>query len=146
VLEAVRAADLITIGPGSLFSSVLPNLLVDGVAQALKESRALKVLVANLMTQPGETDGLSGPGHVRAVVEHAGPVVDVVLINGTAPPEELVERYRGRGAEALVYPRRELIEAGVIPVEADLLQAGTRIRHDGRKLARCLVSLARTGL
>lgn len=146
VLEAIRDADLITIGPGSLFSSVLPNLLVDGVAQALQETRALKVLVSNLMTQPGETDGMDCVDHTRAVIEHVGPLVDVVLVNGRSPDPELLQRYAKKNQYPVAIDRRALIEMGVIPVEADLLKEGGRIRHDSRKLARCLLKLARTGL
>jgi uncharacterized cofD-like protein len=146
VLEAIREADLVTIGPGSLYSSVLPNLLVDGVAEALRESRALKVLIANLMTQPGETDGMSAVDHVRAVVQHAGPVVDVALVNAREPDAELQLRYARKHQFPVEMDRRALIEAGVIPVEADLLKEGPRIRHDSRKVARCLLRLARNGL
>jgi uncharacterized cofD-like protein len=146
VIDAIRRADLIAIGPGSLYSSVLPNLLVDGVGQALGESRALKVLVANLMTQPGETDGMDGVDHARAVIEHVGPVVDVVLMNGLRPAAELIARYADKGQHPVPADRRRLIELGVIPLEADLLKHGERIRHDSRKVARCLLKLARNGL
>lgn len=146
VLEAIASADLITIGPGSLYSSVLPNLLVDGVAQALRETRALKVLIANLMTQPGETDGMDAVDHVRAVTEHVGPVVDVVLINGRPPRPERLDWYARKGQHPVAADRRKLIELGVIPFEADLLKDAERIRHDSGKVARCLLTLARNGL
>jgi uncharacterized cofD-like protein len=146
VLDALRTADLIAIGPGSLYSSVLPNLLVDGVAQALRETRALKVLVSNLMTQPGETDGMDCLDHARAVVEHVGPVIDVVLINGRPPTEAQLVRYRDKAQFPVAVDRRALIELGLIPVEADLLRTGARIRHDSRKVASCLLQLARNGL
>ena len=146
VVEALHRADLITIGPGSLYSSLLPNLLVDGVAQALRETRALKVLIANLMTQPGETDGMDCVDHVRAVTEHVGPVVDVVLLNIREPARGGLEHYAMKGQYPVAVDRRGLIELGVIPVEADLLKEGPRIRHDSRKVARCLLKLARNGL
>jgi uncharacterized cofD-like protein len=146
LIEALHAADLITIGPGSLYSSVLPNLLVDGVARALKETRALKVMVANLMTQPGETDGMDCLDHVRAVLDHVGPVLDAVLVNAKAPEPEAMRRYARRGAFPVTVDRRALISAGVIPIEADLLKEGSKIRHDSRKVARCLLKMARSGL
>jgi uncharacterized cofD-like protein len=146
LLESIHTADLIVIGPGSLYSSVLPNLLVDGVAQALRETRALKVMVSNLMTQPGETDGMDCLDHVRAIIEHAGPVLDAVLINGTQPPPDSIQRYSHKGAYVIPVNRRALISAGVVPVEADLLKAGSKIRHDSRKVARCLLKMARCGL
>lgn len=146
LLHALRAAHLIAIGPGSLYSSVLPNLLVDGVAQTLRESRALKVLVANLMTQPGETEGMDCLAHVQAVLEHVGPVVDVVLVNATPPSPQALERYARRGSFPVLADRRALLSAGVVPVEADLLRPGANVRHDGGKVARCLLKLARQGL
>lgn len=146
LLEAIAEADLITLGPGSLYSSVLPNLLVEGVAEALRSTRALKVLVANLMSQPGETDGMSCVDHVRAVQSHVGSVVDAVLVNGARPEEEALGRYANRGAHPVHVDRRALIDAGVIPVEADLLRTGRRIRHDSHKVARCLLTIARWGL
>lgn len=146
VIEAINDADLITLGPGSLYSSVLPNLLVDGVAKALKETRALKVMVANLMTQPGETDGMSGIDHVKAVIEHVGPVVDVVLFNATPPSPELLEKYAKKGSAPVLADRRKLLDLGVIPIEADLLRQGKHIRHDSGKVARCLLKLARNGI
>ncbi len=146
VLEAIYNADLITIGPGSLFSSVMPNLLVDGVAQALRESRGLKVYLSNLMTQPGETDGMNCLDHVRTILQHVGPVIDVALCNAALPPDDVVRWYAHRGSLPVAVDRRALIELGVIPVEADLLKGGRFIRHDASKVARCLVKLARTGV
>ncbi len=146
LLEAIYTADLIAIGPGSLYSSLMPNLLVDGVARALCETRALKVMVAKLMTQPGETYGMDFLDHVRAVIDHVGPVLDAVLINGTRPPEEACKRYALKGQFPVRVDRRALISAGVVPVEADLLKDCPRIRHDSRKVARCLLKMARSGL
>jgi uncharacterized cofD-like protein len=146
ILEAIADADLITIGPGSLYSSVLPNLLVDGVAKALRETRALKVMIANMMTEPGETDGMDCQAHVRAVLDHVGHVIDVVLHNGARPEPGALEQYGRKGSAPVVADRRALLDLGVIPIEADLLKTGARIRHDGRKVARCLLKLARTGL
>lgn len=146
VLEAIEEADLITLGPGSLYSSILPNLLVDGVADALKSSRALKVMVANLMTQPGETDGMGCLEHVKALQEHVGGVIDVVLLNGTSPSEGAVERYAKQGSRVVAPDPEALRALGLLPVVADLIKVGPRIRHDSVKLARCLLNLARTGV
>ena len=146
LLQSIAEADLITLGPGSLYSSVLPNLLVGGVAEALKTSRAMKVLVGNLMTQPGETDGMSQVEHVRAIQDHAGPILDAVLINATTPEDGVLDRYVRRGAEIVESEPRALLKLGVIPVFADLVKAGPRMRHDSSKLARCLLKLARAGI
>jgi len=146
VLDAIEAADLICIGPGSLYSSVLPNLLVDGVVGALKRARAIKVLIANLMTQPGETDGMDCADHVKAIIEHVGPAIDAVLVNTAPLPAEALERYARRSSFPVSFDRRAVLKIGVIPVEADLLRDGPRIRHDGRKVARQLMKVARSGL
>ncbi|MHB8879866.1 MAG: gluconeogenesis factor YvcK family protein [Myxococcaceae bacterium] len=146
LLEAISKADLVVIGPGSLYSSVLPNLLVAGVAEALHEARALRVLVSNLMTQPGETGGMSGEDHLDAVLEHAGPVVDAVLYNGVMPGPEVLARYERQGSHPVCVDRDALVSRGVIPLEADLVRQGDRVRHDSRKLGRCVVELARAGV
>jgi uncharacterized cofD-like protein len=142
VLQAIASADLVTLGPGSLYSSVLPNLLVDGVAEALQSTGARRVLVANLMTEPGETPGMSALDHLRAVLEHAGPVVDVVLLNSAPLGASRLERYARQGAEPVPSDLERIRALGVVPIEADLLRAGPRLRHDARKLGRALLSVA----
>lgn len=141
VLEAIASADLVTLGPGSLYSSVLPNLLVDGVAEALQATRARRILVANLMTEPGETGGMAAVDHVRAVLEHAGPVVDVVLLNSAPLGLTRVDRYAREGAEPVRTDLERIRALGVVPVEADLLRGGLRLRHDPRKLGKALLSV-----
>jgi uncharacterized cofD-like protein len=141
VLEAIAAADLVTLGPGSLYSSVLPNLLVAGVVEALQATRARRVLVANLMTEPGETGGMTAVDHVRAVLEHAGPVVDVVLLNSAPLGAARLDLYARQGAEPVQSDLPRLQALGVVPVEADLLTAGPRLRHDSRKLGKTLLSV-----
>ncbi len=102
-VAALRDADLIFLGPGSLFTSVVPNLLVPGIARAVADRRGLLVFVANLMTQPGETAGLSVADHVEAVLRHApGCAPDVVLVNDRAPSEAVRSRYAAEGAEPLL--------------------------------------------
>jgi len=146
LIEAIRDADLVTIGPGSLFSSALPNLLVEGVAKALQETSALRVLVANLMTQPGETDDMDCAAHVRAITSHVGPVLDAVLVNAAPIPHSLLLDYAVKGSVPVTVDRRAVLEAGVAPIEADLLRRGSRVRHDSGKVARCLLRLAQHGL
>jgi len=141
VLEAIASADLVTLGPGSLYSSVLPNLLVDGVAEALRTTRARRVLVANLMTEPGETGGMSALDHLRAVLEHAGPVVDVVLLNCAPLGAGRLERYARQGAEPVRVDLESIRAQGVVPIEADLIRPGPRLRHDARKLGEALLSV-----
>src|SRR2546423_1624566 len=89
-IEAIAAADMIVIGPGSLYTSVLPNLLIKDLADALRASKALRVYICNVMTQPGETEGYSAEQHLAAIVEHAGLVVDVMIMNGRRPSEQIL--------------------------------------------------------
>src|SRR4029453_11285737 len=141
VLEAIASADLITPRPGSLYSSVLPNLLVDGVAEALRTTRARRILVANLMTEPGETAGMGVVDHVRAVLEHAGPVGDVALLNPPPRDAARLDRYARPGAEPVRTNLESIRALGVVPLEADLLKAGHQLRHDARKLGKTLISV-----
>lgn len=141
VLEAIASADLVTFGPGSLYSSVLPNLLVEGVAEALQTTRARRVMVANLMTEPGETGGMTAVDHVRAVLEHAGAVVDVALLNSAPFGAAPLDRYARAGAQPVRTDFARIRALGVVPVEADLLKTGTRLRHDAGKLGKALLSV-----
>lgn len=142
-LQAIEAADLIVIAPGSLYTSLVPILLVKDLAEAIAHSRARVVVVMNLMTEPGETDGYTAVDHLLAIRRHAAevPIHDVLL--NTAPiPERLIERYAGEGAVP-VSPDTELLRAmGYRPVEQDLLAVGLMVRHDPHKLARALLELA----
>ena len=148
-VEALRAADLILLGPGSLYTSIVPNLLIPGIRQALGEGRARTVLLLNLMTQPGETDGMDGIDHLRTVERLAGPradgrpLVDVVLANSTPPPAALLARYATSGAAPVRVDPRAFAAAGSELVEGDLLAPGELIRHDPDKLSRAVLALAR---
>jgi uncharacterized cofD-like protein len=146
ILDAIAEADLISIGPGSLYSSILPNLLVAGIAPALRQTRALRVLIANLMSEPGETDQMDCGAHVRAVLDHAGPILDAVLINAAPISEALLEKYAKRNSFPVAADREQLLRLGVMPIEANLLRRGVRIRHDSRRVARSLLRLVRSRL
>ena len=139
--EALEAADLIVIGPGSLYSSQVAVLLVGELPEAIGRSRARVVLVMNLMTEPGETDGHTGVDHLIALRRHAPAIaIHDVLVN-TAPiaPEQLA-RYAAQGAVP-VPPDAELLKAlGHSVVEDDLLAAGPVVRHDPVKLARAILA------
>jgi uncharacterized cofD-like protein len=146
VLEAIRSADLIILGPGSLFTSVVPNLLVRGVAAAIARSRAPRVLVGNLMTQPGETDGFSASDHLAAIMRLAGAgLVDYYLGNARAVSISLRRRYARDGATPVALHAAAIRSMGVTPVERDLLRedlADGKLRHHERKLARALLRIA----
>src|SRR5499427_3236418 len=127
-LEAIANADLITIGPGSLFTSLIPNLLVRGISEAIVESKATKVYICNLMTQANESLGLSAADHIRALNRHAqGPIFDYALINRTPVSDELKAKYALEGACQIVDDLEDVEAMGVIPVLGDYLEeAGVR--------------------
>lgn len=143
VKEAIRAADVVVLGPGSLYSSVIAPLLVEGVAASLQRTRALRIFVQNLMGQPGETEGLDAAGHVRAVLDHAGPVIDLVLVDALqALGPTRTRAYEARGQRPVRLDRRSLSSLGVVPVEAELLGTGRKVRHDPAKAAAAILGLA----
>ena len=140
VLEAIDQAHLVVLAPGSLYTSLLPNLLVPGVADALRSSPALKVLVANLMTEPGETDRFTLSDHVAAIVEHAGSgVVERLLINQRPVSARALKRYAAAGAHPVTQDLDRVSQWGVSVHEADLVGASEMVRHHPQKLGRALL-------
>jgi uncharacterized cofD-like protein len=142
-LTAIATADVIVIGPGSVYTSIVPNFLVKGIAAAVANSHAIKVYVCNVMTQPGETSGYSASDHVRAVLEQAGArIFDYVLVNQERPSETLLQRYAEEGSY-FVYPDVEKIKAlGLRPVVGDHISQTHVVRHDPQKLAHAVFNLA----
>ncbi len=146
VLEAIEEADLIVLGPGSLYTSVIPNLLVDGVVDALRRARGIKVYVCNVMTQYGETRGFRASDHVRVLLEQGGRgLFEYALVNTRRPRNQaLLARYSEEGAEP-VEPDVDAIRAlGVRPVAEDLISEDELVRHDPRKLGGALLQLLAT--
>jgi uncharacterized cofD-like protein len=142
-LAAIQQADLITVGPGSLYTSLIPNLLVSGIARAVAHSRAAKVYVCNLMTQPGETRGYTAADHVRALHEHAGcALFDFVILNTATFPGTMKRRYALEHAEPVVNDLDQVLALQVHPVLADLVADNRVARHDSPRLARLLLELA----
>lgn len=140
VMQAIEHANLILLGPGSLYTSVIPNLLVTGVADAIARSKAVRVYIPNLMTQPGETGGMSVADHVRAIHRHTRKkVIDWVVVNQREISPDIARRYRVQGAEQVRTDLRDLRELGVRWVFQDLLQEEGVVRHDSARLARFLV-------
>jgi len=144
-LAALLDADVVVLGPGSLYSSVIASGLADGIAEALRATAAARVLVMNLFTQPGETDGLGAAGHLAAVQLHLGDVVDVALVQRGLPPARVRAAYAARGAVPVEVDRAAVEALGVAPFAADLLAPGDLGRHDPQKLARALLAIARAG-
>ncbi|MCP4202046.1 MAG: uridine diphosphate-N-acetylglucosamine-binding protein YvcK [bacterium] len=144
-VRAIAEADLILLGPGSLYTSILPNLLISGIAEALGESRAGIALVLNLMTQPGETDGMDAMTHLEALRRLGGnDLVDLVLAHRGEHPETLLKRYKQAGAEP-VRAVETLPWGSDLPrlVLADLAEEGDFIRHDPAKLRQAVLQLVR---
>ncbi len=140
VLEAIARADLILIGPGSLYTSILPNLLVSGVAEAIESSSATRVYIANLMTQPGETDGYSLADHVRAIYSHTRrKLFDWVVANNQPVSQEVARRYSSSGAEPVRVDLAELQRMGVRCLLDHLLAEHGVVRHDAARLSQLLV-------
>ena len=141
-LEAIARADLITIGPGSLFTSLIPNLLVHGIAKAIADSPATKVYICNLMTQANESLGLTAADHIRALNRHAGQqIFDYALINRTPVSDELKAKYALEGACQIVADLDAIEALGVIPVLGDYLEEAGVARHNTTRVASDLVQL-----
>ena len=140
VLAALREADLILVGPGSLYTSILPNLLVEEVAEVIAYSKATRVYVANLMTQPGETQHYSVADHVRAIYEHTRPnLFDFAVVNRSAVVPRLLRRYRAQGAEPVDPSIDELAEMQLNCVTGDFLRQDGVVRHDEVRLSQLLL-------
>lgn len=146
-LMAIKQADLITLGPGSLYTSVIPNLLVSDLCKAIYDSPAMKVYFVNLMWQPGETIDLAASEHVEAIHNHADcKLIDCVVVNAEAIPARLQKKYARANVQPVVNDFTRLTKMGVKVVTADLIgEEGAvhqKIRHDSEKLARIVVDLA----
>jgi len=140
VLEAIRRANLILIGPGSLYTSILPNLLVSGVAEAIEKSSATRILVANLMTQPGETQGFSLADHVRVIYGHTRrKFFDWIVASNQLISPEVARRYRRHGAEPVRVDIQDLQRFGMRCLLDNLLEEQGVVRHDSARLSQLLI-------
>jgi len=145
-LAALAEADLITLGPGSLFTSVVPNLLVEGIPQAIRQSRALKAYFVNLMWQPGETMGFRASDHVRAIHQHAGGrMLDYAVINIRPIPSALKKAYAKTEALPVENDIDTLFQMGLQVMAGNLAQLSGKVRHDPASLAAVVVKLAQEG-
>jgi len=139
-LEAIRLADAIIMGPGSVFTSIVPNFLVDGIADAVDKSKAVKIYVCNVMTQPGETDNFTASDHLQALARHAPGkrLFDYVLLNKETPTTEILERYEKYG-QRFVTPDVDNIRAlGYTPVAVNLISQTDIVRHDPARLTEAI--------
>lgn len=143
-ITAIEEADMIILGPGSLYTSVIPNLLVKDTAEAIRRSSALKIYICNAMTQPGETVGYSAADHVQAIIEHAGPgLIDYALINVKSIPKEMLERYQEEGASPVEADTARVKALGVTPLTSPLILTQDYVRHDAEQLASIVLGLLR---
>lgn len=139
VLQSIEEADLIILGPGSLYTSIIPNLLVSGVADAIKKSKAPKIYVCNVMTQPGETDEYTAYEHVQAILKHGG-VMDYCIVNTEQADEEILKRYYEDGAAPVFVDEEKFKNTGIRLIRASLLNSsGNLARHDHESLAACIM-------
>ena len=143
VLQAIARADAIIMGPGSLYTSILPNLLVPGVAKAVSRSAAVKILVCNVMTQPGETDGFAVSAHLQALKAQTGlDLANFVVANTEAPSAEVSRRYAAKGQYPVAMDRDAVEAMGARLIRARLLETRDGlVRHDPARLARTLIRL-----
>ena len=139
-IEAIEQADLIIMGPGSLYTSVIPNLLIPEIAESIARTRAPRVYIANLMTQPGETAHYALSEHIRAIQDHVrSRVIDSVVANMRQVSPEVAERYRAQGAAPVAIDADRVAKLKVKLVTGDLLEEHSVIRHNSERLARLLV-------
>lgn len=144
-IEAIENAQLILLGPGSLYTSIIPNLLTDGVARAIAQSDAVKLYVLNVATEEGETEGYAASDHVRAIFEHAGcRLFDYCLANNQAMPAALAARYAAHGVAQTHIDAEELEIMGVTTVSRPMLDASNEYaHHDGALLAAEIMEIFR---
>jgi uncharacterized cofD-like protein len=143
VLGAIGAADVVILGPGSFYTSILATLIVPGIAEAIVATQALKIFVCNLMTEPGETDGFGVAAHLDALRAHGLPpeALNHVVLSDAPIPQKVLARYVAQGAEP-VSPDFAITAGGPLVVTADLLAPGPIVRHDPDKIGRFLCALA----
>jgi len=143
-LKAIRAADVITVGPGSLYTSILPNLLVSRVAAAIGESQATKIFICNLMTQPGETDNYSARQHLETIKNYAPEIhFDFVIVNDRRITKEQAQRYAQEGAYQIGIDDDAIdavLDQSTRVIRTNLLEDGEKVRHDSTLLARVVLA------
>ena len=144
VIDALDQADVIVLGPGSLYTSILPNLLVRGICQAIQRSNALKIYVCNVMTQPSETEDYSVSDHIRALEDHSCKgIIDLCIVNNSVIPDDIREKYQNDGADQVVIDRETVENAGIRIIEGDYASLRNNlVRHDPHKLAEAVIKAA----
>ncbi|KPK96763.1 MAG: hypothetical protein AMJ95_12420 [Omnitrophica WOR_2 bacterium SM23_72] len=142
-IKAIQEAQIIILGPGSLYTSIIPNLLIKEITEAVHAAGAIKIYVCNVMTQPGETDGYSAFDHVKALINHSHPrVIDYCIVNTGEVPQEILKRYAQQNSYIVVNDRKKIQNMGYRVIEDDfgIIEEGV-IRHDPEKLAEIILGL-----
>lgn len=142
-VEAIKEADAIILGPGSLYTSVIPNLLVKEVSKALKEAKAIRIYISNIMTQEGETDDYEAVDHIKAIFKHGGSgIIDYVATNTQEINQAIKERYLQKNAKPVLVNEKKIMDMNVNVVEGDFITVKNGfVRHDPDKLARFLMEI-----
>jgi uncharacterized cofD-like protein len=141
-VQAIRDADAILCGPGSLYTSLIPNLLVPQIAEAIINSDAVKMFICNVMTQPGETDGYSVSDHLTAIHDHVGHhLFDYVIVNNGEIPPQVLSKYAEQGSKAVHLDLEEVTKKGYRVIADHLVLFRTYLRHDAEKLSEHIYQL-----
>lgn len=141
-IDAIMEADAVILGPGSLYTSIIPNILIDDIKSSLKNTKALKIYVSNIMTQPGETDGYSVLSHIKAINKHAGGrIIDSVVVNEGSLDKDLEGKYSDKKSYLVKYDKDNLENEGIGIIKGDFINIQNgHIRHDTEKLASILIN------
>lgn len=142
VIETIAGADAIVIGPGSLFTSIMPNLLVPGLVEAIRQSQAKVIFVCNVMTQPGETDSYTASDHVEAIYRHVGAgLFDMIIVNSAVLPDVVLQQYASQNAHPVTVDVEKLHQLGLTVIARNFLQDSTYARHDPDLVAMQILAL-----
>jgi uncharacterized cofD-like protein len=147
VINVIHDADIIVIGPGSLYTSIMPNLLVKGVVEAIKSTNAPKVYISNIMTQPGETDNYNVYNHIEAINKHVGEnIIDIIISNNEILSEDILKNYRQDGARQVLLDAgqmEKLYDMGIMTIETSLVEVKKNyVRHDAQQISKIVIDLA----
>jgi uncharacterized cofD-like protein len=141
-LTTIAEADIIVLGPGSLYTSIIPNLIIKGMPEAIVNSSAYKIYVCNVMTQPGETDGFSASDHIRVLTEHSNPdIINACILNNASVPEIALQRYHAELSFPVAADVEKIKNMGYKVVATDLLGIDNYVRHDSKKMTQTLIKL-----
>lgn len=143
VLQAISEADCIVLGPGSLFTSIIPNLLVPQIKETIKESKAIKIYICNIMTQPKETDDFKASDHVKEIIKYLGgnKYLDYVIINSKYGSKKILEKYASEGAYPVEIDYKNLDKLGISIILEDLMEQKNYLRHNFKALSRLILNL-----